>query len=103
MLPTDAGIQEIYGALATDERRTELIVKDTLRLVAEGRSPIILTERREHLERLAEGLRGRVAALVELHGDVHATAPRSRSSPADRRGRRTGGARYRPLHRRGLR
>jgi hypothetical protein len=44
-LPTDAGIQEIYGALATHEPCTEVIVNDTLRLTAEGRSPIILTER----------------------------------------------------------
>lgn len=36
VLPTDAGIQEIYGALATDEQRAELIARDTLRLTADG-------------------------------------------------------------------
>jgi superfamily II DNA or RNA helicase len=75
-LPTDAGIQEIYSALATDEPRTELIVKDTLRLTAEGRSPIVLTERREHLQRLADRLRDRVA-LIELHGDMPPRARRA--------------------------
>jgi superfamily II DNA or RNA helicase len=75
VLPTDAGIQEIYGALSTDEQRTEQIAADTLRLVAGGRSPIVLTERREHLRRLADRLRDRVPALVELHGDMR---PRER-------------------------
>jgi superfamily II DNA or RNA helicase len=75
VLPTDAGIQEIYGALSTDEERTEQIAADTLRLVAGGRSPIVLTERRQHLRRLADRLRDRVPALVELHGDMR---PRER-------------------------
>jgi superfamily II DNA or RNA helicase len=51
-LPTDASIQEIYGALAADHQRTEMIASDTLALIDHGRSPIVLTERREHLERL---------------------------------------------------
>jgi superfamily II DNA or RNA helicase len=75
-LPTDAGIQEIYGALATDERRTELIAGDALELVAQGRSPIVLTERREHLERLAARLADRVATLTVLHGDMRPAARR---------------------------
>jgi len=76
-LPTNPGIHEIYGALATDEPRAELIVKDTLRLTAEGRSPIILTERREHLQRLAHRLRDRGPALIELHGDMRPRARRA--------------------------
>ena len=60
MLPTDAGIQEIYGALTVDQRRNEIIVRDALQVTAEGRSPIILTERREHLQRLAARLRDHV-------------------------------------------
>jgi len=75
VLPTDAGIQEIYGALSTDEQRIEQIAADTLRLVAGGRSPIVLTERREHLRRLADCLRDPVPVLVELHGDMR---PRER-------------------------
>ncbi len=77
VLPTDAGIQEIYGALAVDERRTDLIVKDTLQLIVEGRSPIILTERREHLQRLAARLRDRVPVLIELHGEMRPRARRA--------------------------
>jgi len=70
VLPPDPGIQEIYSALAVDERRMELIASDALALLEEGRAPIVLTERREHLERLAERLRGQVPGLVTLHGDV---------------------------------
>jgi len=70
VLPPDPGIQEIYSALAGDERRVELIAEDARAMLAEGRSPIVLTERREHLERLVECLRDQVPALVALHGDV---------------------------------
>ena len=38
VLPTDAGIQEIYAALAVDDERTELIACDALDLLGEGRS-----------------------------------------------------------------
>ena len=77
VLPTDPGIQEIYGALAVDEKRTELIACDALNLLARGRSPIVLTERREHLERLAGRLHDRVAVLIELHGDMRPAARRT--------------------------
>ena len=68
-LPTDASIQEVYAALATDERRSEMIAKDTLEMVARGRCPIVLTERREHLEQLAERLAD-IHTLIVLHGDM---------------------------------
>jgi superfamily II DNA or RNA helicase len=70
VLPPDPGIQEVYSALAVDERRIDLIASDTLGLLREGRTPILLTERREHLDRLAERLREHVPSLVALHGDV---------------------------------
>jgi superfamily II DNA or RNA helicase len=69
-LPTDPHIQEVYAALATDERRTEMIATDTLRLAAQGRRPIVLTERRDHLERLTEHLAKGSHTLIVLHGDM---------------------------------
>ncbi len=69
-LPHDPGIQEVYSALAADSERLELIAADTLALLAEGRAPIVLTERRDHLERLVERLIKHVPGLVTLHGDV---------------------------------
>jgi superfamily II DNA or RNA helicase len=69
-LPTDPSIQEVYTALATDVRRSEMIAKDTLELAAQGRCPIVLTERREHLEQLAERLTDHIHTLITLHGDM---------------------------------
>jgi superfamily II DNA or RNA helicase len=45
-------------------------------LIARGRSPIVLTERREHRERLAARLRSHIPSLVILHGEMR---------PAERR------------------
>jgi hypothetical protein len=42
-------IHELYGALAADERRNELILNDVITALHEGRSPILLTERKDHL------------------------------------------------------
>ena len=75
-LPIDAGIQEIYGALAVDDRRTKLVADDALELVAQGRSPVVLTERREHLDRLVARLADRVPGLIALHGDMRPAARR---------------------------
>ena len=76
-LPTDPSIQEVYLALADDEQRTELIARDALELAAQGRSLIVLTERRDHLDRLTTRLRDPVPALVSLHGHMSAKARRS--------------------------
>lgn len=63
-------IQEIYRSLATDDTRNMLIVDDVLQTVSEGRSPLILTERTDHLERLAELLHGKVKNIVILRGGM---------------------------------
>lgn len=76
VLPTEASIQEIYGALACDEERLELVVADARELVREGRAGLVLTERRDHLERLANRLRDEVSHLVVLHGGVQSKARR---------------------------
>lgn len=68
----DAGIQGIYAALAEDEARNRLILDDVLHTLEEGRSPILLTERRDHLEYFAEQLRGFVRHLVVLQGGMTA-------------------------------
>ena len=63
--PTDDGdarvlFQSLYGQLIADEPRNRLICTDVINAVNEGRTPVILTERTEHLELLAERLRARV-------------------------------------------
>lgn len=68
----EAGIQGIYAALAEDEVRNRLILDDILHALEEGRSPILLTERRDHLEYFAEQLRGFVRHLFVLQGGMTA-------------------------------
>ena len=69
-------IQELYSMLAADEARNDLICKDIVQSLEDGRSPIVLTERREHLEKLAAELRAYVPHLAVLHGTMKASARR---------------------------
>jgi superfamily II DNA or RNA helicase len=73
----DAGIQGLYAALASDQGRNELILNDIIAAVDEGRSPIVLTERRDHLEYLATRLRGFARHVVVLQGGVRAKERRA--------------------------
>ena len=63
-------IQEIYRMLANDDARNSRIVEDVITAIHEGRSPILLTERKDHLEYLAERLRRFVRHLVVLRGGM---------------------------------
>ncbi len=60
--------QELYGELIADEQRNRTICDEVVQSVREGRSPLVLTERNEHLERLAAQLAPSVAHLVVLRG-----------------------------------
>ncbi len=63
-------IHEIYRALTRDESRNTLIVQDVLAAVGRGRSPLILTERIDHLDLLAARLEGAVRNLIVLRGGM---------------------------------
>ncbi|MBN2362345.1 MAG: DEAD/DEAH box helicase [Deltaproteobacteria bacterium] len=65
-----AGIQELYAALAADQRRNDLIFDDVVRALEARRSPILLTERRDHLEHFADRLRRFARHLIVLHGGM---------------------------------
>lgn len=69
-LDPNEGIQVLYAALAADERRNRVILDDVLRALEEKRSPILLTERKDHLEHLATRLRPLVKHLVVLRGGM---------------------------------
>ena len=56
-------IQHVYAALAADEDRNDIIFDDVLKALEAGRSPILLTERKDHAHRLADRL-GRFARNV---------------------------------------
>ena len=64
------GIQEIYAALARDEARNELILNDVIRALEDGCSPILLTERKDHLEYFASRLERVARNLVVLQGGM---------------------------------
>ena len=65
-----SGIQDIYRHLATDAARNDLILDDIIAAVDEGRSPLVLTERKDHLNFLAERLSGFVRHLFTFHGGM---------------------------------
>lgn len=65
-------IHDIFRALVMNEARNELIVADVLKVLKEERSPIILTERREHVEILRAKLEHAVPHLIVLHGGLSA-------------------------------
>jgi superfamily II DNA or RNA helicase len=71
------GIQELYASLAVDERRNDQIFDDVVACLEEGRSPILLTERRDHLEHFAERLRKFARRVVVLHGGMGARSRRA--------------------------
>jgi superfamily II DNA or RNA helicase/very-short-patch-repair endonuclease len=62
--------QDLCNELMADERRNRLICEDIAGTVQEGRSPIVLTERKEHLEALASLLVGQVRHLIVLQGGM---------------------------------
>ncbi len=68
----DAGIQEVYSRLVADASRTTMIVRDVLEAVKNGRSPLVLTERTEHLEEMQRHLSPHVEHLVVLQGGMGA-------------------------------
>jgi superfamily II DNA or RNA helicase len=67
-----SSIQEIYACLAADTRRNELILSDVIHALEEKRSPIVLTERREHLDYFASRLAGFTRHVVVLQGGMGA-------------------------------
>ena len=59
----------IFNApLAADQTRNDLIFDDVIAALENRRSPILLTERRDHLEKFAERLKGFTRHLIVLHG-----------------------------------
>jgi superfamily II DNA or RNA helicase/very-short-patch-repair endonuclease len=62
--------QELYSQLVADDTRNQLICDEVLQTVREGRSPLVLTERNEHLDNLAERLSPNIQHLVVLRGGM---------------------------------
>lgn len=63
----------VYAAIAQDESRNNLIFDDVLKALEAKRSPIVLTERRDHLEYLQDRFSRFVRNLVVLRGGMSAS------------------------------
>ena len=63
-------IHELYDALATNRARNDLIFDDILKELDQGRSPLVITERLEHLDGLATRLDGFAKNIIVLKGGM---------------------------------
>ena len=68
----DSGIQGLYEALAADGERNRQILNDVIAALEAGRSPILLTERKDHLEYFAGALRKVARHVIVLQGGMSA-------------------------------
>jgi superfamily II DNA or RNA helicase len=71
-------IQELYAELAQDPARNDLIFDDILLALEDGRSPVVITERKDHLDMLAFRL-SKFAKNVVLRGGMGARRSRAAS------------------------
>jgi len=71
-------IQDLYARLAQDQARNDLIFEDILSALEAGRSPVVITERKDHLEVLAARLAKFAQNVVVLQGGM--SAGRSRAA-----------------------
>jgi superfamily II DNA or RNA helicase len=82
------GIQDLYAKLAQDTVRNDLIFDDILSALEAGRSPVVITERKDHLDLLAGRLSRFAKNVVVLRGGMSARQSRAATAslatiPAD--------------------
>jgi len=73
--------QSLYRELIDDETRNRRICDDVVEAVRDGRSPLVLTERNDHLDRFASQLSGSIRHLLVLRGGM---GKKQRQAVADR-------------------
>ena len=73
--------QTLCQELVDDERRNRRICEDVIECVRSGRTPLVLTERRDHLDRLEQQLAPHVRHLVVLRAGL---GKKQRQSVAER-------------------
>ena len=67
-----ASIQDLYRLLARDKSRNDMIFDDVLAALEARRSPIVITERKDHLQTIAERLRRFAKNVIVLKGGMKA-------------------------------
>jgi superfamily II DNA or RNA helicase len=73
-------IQELYAKLAQDPARNDLIFDDILSALEDGRSPVVITERKDHLDILADRLSKFAKNVIILRGGMGARRSRATSA-----------------------
>lgn len=73
-------IQELYAKLAQDPARNDLIFDDILSALEDGRSPVVITERKDHLDMLAGRLSKFAKNVIVLRGGMGARRSRATSA-----------------------
>ena len=63
-------IQELYTLLSKDDERNRIIVDDVVIAVSRHRNPVVLTERREHVDVLAHLLAERIQNVFTMAGGM---------------------------------
>jgi superfamily II DNA or RNA helicase len=63
-------IQEVFSLLSQDEERNELIVQDVVAAAQAMRFPVLLTERREHVDVLANLLSPHIQNVIVMRGGM---------------------------------
>jgi len=70
--------QDLTRELLADEQRNRVICEEVVQTVREGRSPLVLTERKEHLQLLATCLESQIRHVIVLHGGMRLQESRAR-------------------------
>jgi superfamily II DNA or RNA helicase len=65
----EMAMTDLYAALTSDSQRTDLIVDDIVEALTQGRFPLVLTERKAHLDQIEERLKTKTeASIAVLYG-----------------------------------
>lgn len=73
----DWTIGAIYSAISTSQIRNKIIIDDVIKSVEEGRNPIVLTERTEHVKLISEALSQSLPNVIALTGGMSAKERRT--------------------------
>ena len=77
-LPDMQGIQDVYAAVVKNELRNSQVIRDVISAIKDGRTSIVLTERRDHAEMLYAALQNNVAHIFLLLGSDSAKDKREK-------------------------
>jgi superfamily II DNA or RNA helicase len=61
-------IQDLYNDVCQNETRNNMIVEDVLQAIADGRVPLVLTERKAHVELLSNAIKEKFPNVITFVG-----------------------------------